>query len=274
MQLTHRCTISSRAAVTSSRRTALVVKAQSVDSSTVGAKVERWLKTPFDILTFGPRVGAGALLSVPERLQTLQSDVEKAIELLQDPRPLEEKQAVVMKEVEDTLVEFLEKGATVESDVLANVKTILPPEAATLLNELIPEPPNKAGAGAHQGAYGANVVPVEPVDLGSGSGGAPAAPAVTYYQADVVANQIASEMTEIKNAVSGLKNALDAVRTNIDPASTNILRLNLREARDQLSRRVAEVSPATEADPSIAAATREARILLEEVDSSFFSSSA
>lgn len=72
----------------------------------------------------------------------------------------------------------------------------------------------------------------------------------------------ASEMTEIKNAVSGLKSALDAVRTNIDPASTNILRLNLREARDQLSRRVAEVSPATEADPSIAAATREARILL------------
>lgn len=37
----------------------------------VGTKVERWLKTPFDILTFGPRVGAGALLSVPERLQTL-----------------------------------------------------------------------------------------------------------------------------------------------------------------------------------------------------------
>ncbi|KAG2440004.1 hypothetical protein HXX76_004121 [Chlamydomonas incerta] len=260
--LAHRATVSSRVAVPSSRRTALVVKAQSVDSSTVGAKVERWLKTPFDILTFGPRVGAGALLSVPERLQTLQSDVEKAIELLQDPRPLEEKQAVVMKEVEDTLVEFLEKGATVESDVLANVKTILPPEAATLLNELIPEPPNKS--------HGPNVVPVEPVDVTA----SPAAPAVTYYQADVVANQIASEMTEIKNAVSGLKSALDAVRTNIDPASTNILRLNLREARDQLSRRVAEVSPATEADASIAAATREARILLEEVDSSFFSSSA
>ncbi|GLC37385.1 hypothetical protein PLESTB_001593000 [Pleodorina starrii] len=252
MQLNARCPTAARPRVVSSSRRVLVVRAQ-VDSASVGAKVERWLKTPFDILAFGPRAGAGALLSVPERLQTLQSDVEKAIELLQDPRPLEEKQAVVLKEVEDTLVEFLEKGATVESDVLANVKTVLPPEAANLLNELIPEPPNKQP----------NVVHVEPVE-------AAPQPPVTYYQADVMANQVASEMTEIKNAVSGLKNALDAVRQNTDVANTNILRLNLREARDQLARRVAEVSASTESDPSITAATREARILLEEVDSSFF----
>ncbi len=77
-------------------------------------------------------------------------------------------------------------------------------------------------------------------------------------------------MNEIKNAVSGLKSALDAVRTNTDAAATNILRLNLREARDQLSRRVGEVSSGTSADPSIMAATREARILLEEVDAQFF----
>ena len=36
-----------------------------------GSKVEKWMKTPFDILAFGPRVGAGLLLSVPEKLQTL-----------------------------------------------------------------------------------------------------------------------------------------------------------------------------------------------------------
>ncbi|PNH11879.1 NADH-cytochrome b5 reductase 1 [Tetrabaena socialis] len=77
-------------------------------------------------------------------------------------------------------------------------------------------------------------------------------------------------MTEIKKAVSGLKVALDAVRTNTDVSSTNIMRLNLKSARDQLARRVQEVSPTTEADPAIASATREARILLEEVDSSFF----
>ncbi|EFJ48791.1 hypothetical protein VOLCADRAFT_104621 [Volvox carteri f. nagariensis] len=253
MQLT-RCLSTSKPCARSVSRKLLIVRAQ-LDSPAVGSKVERWLKTPFDILAFGPRAGAGALLSAPERLQTLQSDFEKALELLQDPRPIEEKQTVLLKEVEETLVGFLEKGATVESDVLANVKTLLPPEAANLLNEFIPEPPNKQP----------DVVPVEAVD-------AAPQPPVTYYQADVMANQVASEMTEIKKAVSGLKTALDAVRQNTEVANTNILRLNLREARDQLARRVAEVSASTESDPSIAAATREAKILLEEVDSSFFAS--
>jgi hypothetical protein len=46
-----------------------------------------------------------------------------------------------LQEVEDTLVEFLEKGATVESDILANVKSILPKEAADQLDALIPSPP-------------------------------------------------------------------------------------------------------------------------------------
>jgi hypothetical protein len=35
---------------------------------------------------------------------------------------------VLLREFEDTMVEFLEKGAVVESDVLANVKTMLPAE--------------------------------------------------------------------------------------------------------------------------------------------------
>ncbi len=78
-------------------------------------------------------------------------------------------------------------------------------------------------------------------------------------------------MTEIKNAVSGLKAALDGVRTNPEASNSNIMRLNLKEARDQLSRRLTEVSAATSTDPSLSAATREARILLEEVDASFFS---
>ncbi len=37
----------------------------------VGQKLEKWTATPFDLLAFGPRVGAGALLSLPERLQKL-----------------------------------------------------------------------------------------------------------------------------------------------------------------------------------------------------------
>ena len=36
-----------------------------------GNKVEQWFRTPFDIAAFGPRATLGALLSMPERLQTL-----------------------------------------------------------------------------------------------------------------------------------------------------------------------------------------------------------
>lgn len=35
-----------------------------------------------------------------------------------------------MQELEDTVLSFLEKGVTVEQDVLANLKTVLPPDAA------------------------------------------------------------------------------------------------------------------------------------------------
>jgi hypothetical protein len=46
------------------------------------------------------------------------------------------------QEVEDTLVTFLERGATLESDILNNVKVLLPPEVSKQLDELIPAPPN------------------------------------------------------------------------------------------------------------------------------------
>jgi len=70
--------------------------------------------------------------------------------------------------------------------------------------------------------------------------------------------------------VGGLKTALDAMRTNTDVSNTNMLKLNLKEARDQLGRRLAEVSSATASDPSVAAATREGRILLDETNAMFF----
>jgi hypothetical protein len=81
-----------------------------------------------------------------------------------------------------------------------------------------------------------------------------------------------SEIREIRGAVAGLKSALDGMRTNTDASAAGMLRLTLRESRDQLARRLAEVSPATATDPSVAAATREAGILLEEVDAMFYAS--
>jgi hypothetical protein len=48
----------------------------------------------------------------------------------------------VLQEVEDTLVSFLEVGASVETDVLAAVKVLLPPDVTKQLDDLIPPPPN------------------------------------------------------------------------------------------------------------------------------------
>lgn len=89
----------------------------------------------------------------------------------------------------------------------------------------------------------------------------------------------ASEVTEIKLAVSGLKDALEAVRNNTDSTRSSMLRLNLKEARDILARRLQETAPGTapagtSADASLSAATREASVLLDEVDAQFFAKAA
>lgn len=40
------------------------------------------------------------------------------------------------------MITFLERGATVETDILANIKVLLPPDVTKQLDELIPPPPN------------------------------------------------------------------------------------------------------------------------------------
>ncbi len=47
------------------------------------------------------------------------------------------------QELESTLLQCLEKGADVEVDVLTNLKTVLPAEAANVLSDLIPAPPSR-----------------------------------------------------------------------------------------------------------------------------------
>jgi len=53
------------------------------------------------------------------------------------------------------MLEFLEKGTTIEQDVLANIKAALPEQAAQLLTELIPEPPKRRGQKAKAGGSAA-----------------------------------------------------------------------------------------------------------------------
>lgn len=158
------------------------------------------MKTPFDVAAFGPRAAWGLLLSAPDRLSALPSDLEKLSELvLRDDRPVEERSALVLKvrsargrgsaaggcrrfqkaslslnnrtspplpsldlrwpgtqEAEDVLVECLEKGATLEADLLSNIKAALPGDMAAALEELLPTPPNMASS-----ASAASIVPVE-----------------------------------------------------------------------------------------------------------------
>jgi hypothetical protein len=70
--------------------------------------------------------------------------------------------------VEDTLVEFLQRGAGVETDVLSAVKATLPPELAKALDDTVPPVPGApagdgwsgSGSGGGGGSYG--VVTEEP----------------------------------------------------------------------------------------------------------------
>jgi hypothetical protein len=45
------------------------------------------------------------------------------------------------QEVEDTVIEFLKRGSTIEADVLANVKAVLPPDVAQTISDMVPPPP-------------------------------------------------------------------------------------------------------------------------------------
>lgn len=68
--------------------------------------------------------------------------------------------------------------------------------------------------------------------------------------------------------MAGLHVALDAVRNNTDISAASLLKLNLRDARDQLARRLQEAAPVggRGASEEVVAAEREAGILLMEVD--------
>jgi hypothetical protein len=66
--------------------------------------------------------------------------------------------------VEDTLVEFLERGATVETDLLAGVKAVLPPDVARTLGDIIPPPPSAdEGTTGSSSAYAAEGMEEPPV---------------------------------------------------------------------------------------------------------------
>jgi hypothetical protein len=74
--------------------------AVSTSTEKVGEKLAEWLKSPFDFAAFGPRLTVGALLSAPEKLNSLSDDVQKFTEILNSPAPPEDKSKQVASELE------------------------------------------------------------------------------------------------------------------------------------------------------------------------------
>ena len=55
----------------------------------------------------------------------------------------------------------------------------------------------------------------------------------------------AEELAELQAAVVGVREALSDLRANVEPARTSVLKVNVRDARDSLRRRVNQISPET-----------------------------
>ena len=57
----------------------------------------------------------------------------------------------------------------------------------------------------------------------------------------------AEELAELRTAVLGVREALSDLRANTEPSRASVLKLNVRDARDSLQRRVNQISPETSA---------------------------
>ncbi len=57
----------------------------------------------------------------------------------------------------------------------------------------------------------------------------------------------AEELAELQTAVSGVREALSDLRANVELSRAPVLKVNVRDARDSLRRRVNQISPETSA---------------------------
>eukprot|EP00887_Chlorella_sp_A99_P003833 scaffold11.g3833.t1 len=276
-------------------RTHLLVPRASIQPSPPGQpgdKLLPLLRTPLDLLALGPRVALGALTSLPQVLEKIPTDLERLTMLAQDARPLEEKQVEVLQEVESRVVAYLEKGSSMEGELLGSVSAVLPAPLKDALPQELRDAlanPRPAGTDAANGAAASSsggwsrAQPLATWSLSSaddgeavfgppGGGRAPAAAApddeAPMTPQQLAASQIAAEVAEVQAAVLAVTQQLEALQANTDASRANMVRLNLREARQGLSRALEEVAPAARgpgASPALAAAIAEAEQLLADV---------
>eukprot|EP00873_Tetraselmis_striata_P043337 jgi/Tetstr1/463601/TSEL_000754.t1 len=236
-------------------------------SEPLGAKLDKWMKDPFSLLAMGPRAGLGALTTASEALEKLpelQAELEERVNfVMNDPRPVDEKQELIAKDVEATLAEMIAKGEELETGVLSQFAAQLPPEVMEAIPaELKDAFPGLKTAGPsedpfadewetkYDDSYTYTPPPVAPPS----SAPPPSSPA-------------ARDMMMLKESATSVRGALEAIQQNSDPSKSAMLKVNLKDSRDELGRRVRELGAIQYGDASMSAALAESKKLLEEVDS-------
>lgn len=219
-----------------------------------------WLRSPTDLLTFGPRAALGALLSLPRAQERLAGAAERAQELLQDPRPPLEKAASAAKAAAEEVAGLVETGAGAEARAISAALEVLPADVVSALPADFLAAVERASGGEAGG-----VETAASGSSGSSSFESGVSPSSSIAPSD--ADRAAEEAATLASAAARVAEAAGALAAaksgSGGGAQRGMARLNAREARAALARALEQASSATSsASPEVADAAK----LLDELD--------
>jgi hypothetical protein len=176
----------------------------------------------------------GALNSAEDLLELAQGAQGRLEMLANDPRPAEEKPAVLAGEVEAVLDGLLEAGEEVESELLA----LLPEE----VRAAVPEGFLGRDAVSGSGAAGAPGSGEGEAGAGEGEGedDGPEETAESLAEGDFAERQASGELSDLAFRTGAARDALEALRA-APSEEKGMQRLNLSETRDRLRQRLEEM---------------------------------
>ena len=221
-----------------------------------------WLRSPTDVLTFGPRAALGALLSLPQAQGRLASAAERAQELLQDPRPPLEKAAFAAKAAAEEVASFVEAGAGAEARAKSAALDVLPRDVTSALPaEFLAAVERASGGGEGGGAAAAASSETRKSNSRNENDGDTSSSVLTPSDAD----RAAEEAATLASAAARVSEAADALaaaaRSGGGGPRVGMARLNAREARAALARALEQAGSASPS-PQVEDAAR----LLDELD--------
>lgn len=188
------------------------------------------------------------------------------------------------------MAQFVEKGIDIENDMIGtlagmlpdDVKESLPGEVRDVLltprriaqNEeentrSVPSP------GAPLATWTITSIDEDEVDVnGAQYGGSQQyggeEDAMVVSPVSMAQSQAAAELMEIQESVTNLRECIEKLNNNNEQSKRNMLKLNVREAKDNVAQRLEQVSSVSRSgDPDVRAAMEEASQLLQEVESMF-----